>query len=168
MKQLHRAAGQVSVSAFLMLALAQAWAQGPAAVPGRFTPSTDGQEVLDTKTNLLWRRCVEGMKWDGKTCTGKPTALTLTVAKKHVGAVSKADNKAWRIPNRDELVGLIVKPQKKPLIDAAAFPNTPSTVYWALRPGYTDNLNAWMIDFGNGHVYGSSGSKHNLRLVRSN
>jgi hypothetical protein len=158
-------AAALSLAAVATTAHAQATAT--TASSARFTISANGQEVLDTSTKLWWRRCTEGMKWDGKTCVGKPVKLTLALAKQQAAATGKAEGKAWRIPSREELTGLIVKPQKKPLIDKNAFPNTPSAVFFALRPGFDDNLNAWIVDFGNGHVFGSTGSKYLVRLVRN-
>ena len=37
--------------------------------------SADGTYVTDERLKLIWARCVEGMAWDGKTCTGKPLML---------------------------------------------------------------------------------------------
>jgi hypothetical protein len=131
----------------------------------RFVPSADGQEVLDTQTSLVWRRCVEGMKWDGKTCTGKPLKLKFGLAKQHASK-EKATTAAWRIPTREELGTLVVKQKAKPLVDGEAFPNQPKVLYWARRKGFDDNLNAWTLDFGNGKAYGDGGNKHGVRLVR--
>ena len=134
----------------------------------RFTVSADGQEVLDGTTNLLWRRCAEGMKWDGKACSGKAAQFDFAGAKKLAAAAGEA-SKAWRVPTKDELRGIVVKSKKKPMIDVAAFPDTPATMFWSTRPGFNDNLNAWLVHFGNGRVYGNSGQgKFNLRLVRAN
>ncbi|WP_374354753.1 DUF1566 domain-containing protein [Chitinimonas sp.] len=135
----------------------------------RYTVSADGQEVLDSKTNLQWRRCAEGMSWDGKTCTGKATKYKLGDAKAHAAEQAKAAGKGWRVPNKDELAALVDKSKKKPAIDTNAFPNTPADLFWALRPGFDDNLNAWLISFANGKVYGNSGEKKiAVRLVRTN
>jgi hypothetical protein len=68
----------------------------------RYTVS--GDEVTDTVTGLVWKRCVEGLS--GATCTGtaKPSsykeaqALAAEAAKKGV---------PWRLPSRTELAGLI-------------------------------------------------------------
>ncbi len=148
---------------------ASAAAPAAAAATGRFTVSADGQEVLDTKTNLAWRRCAEGMQWDGKICKGKPIKLKFVGAKDQAANAAKASGKGWRVPTKDELLGIIVKQKKKPMVDGAAFPNTPSTPFWSLREGFNDNLNSWAVNFGNGHVYGNSGlGKLHLRLVRSN
>ena len=142
----------------------------PARAEERFTVSADGTEVLDTTTNLLWQRCAEGTKWDGKACTGKPALLKYGAAKESAAAVEKASGKPWRIPTKDELKGIVVKvKKKKPTIDVAAFPNTPPTLFWASREGFKDDLNAWLVSFGNGRVYGNTGErKFPLRLVRPN
>jgi len=133
----------------------------------RYTVSADGQEVLDTQTNLVWRRCAEGTQWDGKACKGKPTKFKFAASKVAAEKVAKATDKAWRVPTKDELGGLVVKSKKKPRIDATAFPNTPAALFLSSRPGYEDGLNAWLVHFGNGRAYGYTGQgKFHLRLVR--
>src|SRR3569832_197554 len=137
-----------------------------AAAQDRFIPSADGQEVLDTKTNLVWRRCVEGQAWDGKACKGKVVKYKFGDAKKLADGVTPASGKAWRVPTKDELSSIVIKQKKKPMTDVAAFPNAPTGLLWAKRPGYEDNLNGWMIDFGNGKGFGGAGAKEAVRLVR--
>jgi len=154
---------QIGALLMLMIGASQTQAQN------RFTVSADGQEVLDSTTNLSWRRCAEGMQWDGKACGGKPTNFKLAGAREDAAAAGKAGSKAWRLPTKDELRGIVVKSKKKPMTDTAAFPNTPSAMFWATRPGFTDNLNAWLVHFGNGRVYGNTNAgKFYLRLVRAN
>jgi len=134
----------------------------------RFTTSSDGQEVTDTTTKLVWRRCAEGLRWDGKACSGKLKTFKYSLAKDAAEDAAKADAKAWRIPTKDELVGLLDKTaKKKPRIDVKAFPQTPSSPFWATRPGSDDDLNAWLVNFANGKVHGNTGQrKFPLRLVR--
>jgi len=131
----------------------------------RFKVSADGKEVTDTKTNLVWRRCVEGMAWDGKTCAGKAKKMTYANARKTAADAGSG----WRLATKEEMLSLVDKSlKKKPLIDQTAFPKTPSGLSWANRPEMTDNLNGWMVDFRNGHVLGNAGSKAPvLRLVRA-
>jgi len=135
----------------------------------RFTVSADGQEVLDTTTQLTWRRCPEGQQWSGTTCSGKLAKFSYAGAKKQAAGAAKADGKGWRVPARNELVALIDKnAPKKPKIDRTAFPATPTTPFWASRPGTDDNLNAWLVSFGSGKVTGNAGqAKFALRLVRA-
>lgn len=130
---------------------------------GRYTVSADGQEVTDTTTKLTWRRCAEGLKWDGKTCAGKLLKVKYVGAK----AATRSAGKDWRLPSREELVGLVDMKQKKPRIDKTAFPGTPSAPFWATKAGADDNLNAWLVSFANGHVRANLGqAKFPLRLVR--
>lgn len=147
------------LAALSLLALATASSQAQ----GRFTASADGQEVTDTAAKLTWRRCAEGLKWDGKTCTGKLAKFSYADAK--AAAASAQD---WRIPSREELVGLVDMTRKKPRIDPLAFPGTPSLPFWATKQGSNDNLNAWLVSFANGKVRGNLGeAKFPLRLVRA-
>ena len=149
---------QVSLVAASLLALA---ATVPAQAQSRFTVSADGQEVTDSNTKLVWKRCVEGMKWDGKTCAGKPAKLTLAAAKD----MTKAGG--WRIPNKDELAGLLDKQGKKMVLDKTSFPAAPARLYWGIRPESTDNLNHWLVDMGNGHAFGNTrAGKNYVRLVK--
>jgi hypothetical protein len=135
---------------------------------GRFVVSADGQEVTDSTTHLTWRRCAEGMRWDGKACSGKIAKYTYAAAKQAADA-AKSGDKAWRIPTRDELVALVDRSaKKKPRYDATAFPKAANGPYWASREGSDDNLNAWLVNFGTGKVRANLGqAKFPLRLVRS-
>ena len=123
---------------------------------GRFAISADGQEVTDTTTRLTWRRCAEGMRWDGKACSGKLAKFSYATAKQAAASAAKSAAKAWRIPTRDELVALVDMAKKKPRIDPQAFPQTPSAPFWASRPGSDDDLNAWLVNFANGKVHGNA------------
>jgi len=136
---------------------------------GRFTVSADGAEVTDTSTKLVWRRCIEGTHWDGKACAGKVMKFRYAEAKRHAAGLSKGGGQPWSIPTRTELASLVDRTPKKkrPLIDNAAFPQTPALQFWASRPGTDDNLNAWLVSFANGKVYGNMGeARFPLRLVR--
>ncbi len=151
------------LAAFLLMAAAA----GPVLAQSRFKPSADGSEVTDTQTQLTWKRCAEGTQWDGKACTGKAMRFDFRAAKKHAAVAGKGA--AWRLPSRDELVGLVDKAKKKkPKIDVDAFPNTPSLPFWATRAGSTDDLNAWLVNFSNGKVLGNVAErKFPVRLVRA-
>jgi hypothetical protein len=159
---LSRRLGARTAAALFALFAAVSGAQG------RFAVSADGQEVTDSGTQLVWRRCAEGMRWDGKTCSGKAATYKYPGAKQ-AAETAAAGGKAWRIPTREELVALLdKKTKKKPLIDTKAFPNTPKAAFWAIREGHDDDLNAWLVSFSSGRVSGNAGQKKfPLRLVRS-
>jgi len=154
-----------SCLALLLLAVGS---HGTVLAQGRYTVSADGQEVQDTQAKLTWRRCAEGMRWDGKACAGKASKFSYSAAQQHASAQASASTQAWRLPTKTELLSLVDKSRKKPLIDTTAFPGTPTAMFWASRPEAKDNLNAWIVNFGNGRVYGNPGSKAPyLRLVRA-
>ncbi|OYU43995.1 MAG: hypothetical protein CFE44_15325 [Burkholderiales bacterium PBB4] len=149
----------------LISSVALAFASMSAAhAEGRFVISADGQEVTDTQTKLVWQRCAVGQKWDGKTCAGKASKVTLAAAKDMAAGMTPA----WRVPTKDELTGIVDKSQKKPAIDKLSFPGTPSIIFWSTRPEASDNLAAWLVDFKTGKVLGHTHkAKYAVRLVRA-
>lgn len=151
------------IAAATLLALVAAASHGQ----GRFAVSADGQEVTDAASRLTWRRCPEGMRWDGKTCSGKLMKFNYAGAKQ-AAASARSAGKPWRVPTRDELVALMDRDaKKKPKIDGEAFPKTPNSPFWASREGSDDDLNAWLVNFGSGKVRANLGqAKFPLRLVR--
>lgn len=125
---------------------------------GPYLIAATGQEVTDSRTGLVWRRCVEGMTWDGTTCTGSPFfgmwqhALQLSVAEAH------RTGQAWRLPNVKELASLVdrsataLSPEAM-AIDPVAFPATPNFQAWSSSPWATDAFYAWSVHFYYGSVY---------------
>ena len=99
----------------------------------RFTVSSDGQEVTDNKSGLIWRRCAEGMVFRQRTCTG--SALYLN----HPEALARAKSEAgttggWRLPAMRELSGLVSvrdADTNAAAIDPVAFPATPLARFWS-------------------------------------
>jgi hypothetical protein len=149
---------------FLALAFSGLTFFSAAHAQGRFVVSADGQEVTDTQFKLIWQRCAIGQKWDGKTCAGKAAKVTLADAKTKAGAMTPA----WRVPTKDELKGLVDTSAKKPAIDKSAFPGTPASLFWAIKPEATDTLGAWVVDFRSGKVFGNTyKAKYLVRFVRS-
>jgi len=104
------------------------------AQPPRYTASADGQEVTDSQTGLIWRRCAEGMNWDGSTCAGAATPFTHEAALQRATAQAASSGKAWRLPNVKELSSIVDKSRSYPAIDPTAFPATPSSLFGRPRP----------------------------------
>jgi hypothetical protein len=140
-----------------------------AALSNQFTVSADGQEVTDTTKGLIWRRCTEGMSWNGTTCTG--TALTLN----HENALARARDEAqassiaWRLPNIKELHSLVDRSRANPAIESLAFPNTLSQDYWSSTPWPSPLLSPFQsvygVNFASG-ITSNSDSRSSLRAVR--
>jgi hypothetical protein len=104
----------------------------------RYTDNGDGT-VTDVVTGLMWKRCVEGMTWNGATCTGDVN-VNFTWA----GAIGRAASVAaagfaghtdWRLPNQKELLSLVEWACQHPAINPTAFPATPDEEYWTSTPG---------------------------------
>lgn len=129
----------------------------------RYSYSTDGLEVTDSKTGLTWQRCSAGQIWAASTCTGTATTYT------HEGALSYAKTKTgWRLPNVKELHSITDKTRNSPAIDVTAFPSTLSNWYWSASPFSGISILAWSVDFNYGEVHSGYGrlESHQVRLVR--
>lgn len=73
-----------------------------AAVPAPAASSpwqAEGELLIDTRHGLRWRRCLEGQRWDGKTCRGE--ALQLSLAEAQLRA--RQAGAGWRLPRLKEL-----------------------------------------------------------------
>jgi hypothetical protein len=114
--------------------------------------SKDGTEVFDTQTGLTWRRCVEGMKWDGKTCSGYPFGGMLVESLQRAANEARLTGKNWRLPNIKELGSLIDTTQPNLAIDLNALPETPNDQMWYSSPYALDAFFGWAVHF----YYGSS------------
>ncbi len=111
---------------------------GAALAQERFAVSADGQEVTDSRTGLIWKRCAEGMVFKGKTCTGQASVFSHTEA----SARAKAAGGQWRLPVLKELSSIVAPREAeegKAAINPAAFPGTPTLRFWTASstgPGY--------------------------------
>lgn len=130
----------------LFLAAASVQSQTPA----RYIYSTAGDEVTDSNTGLIWRRCSEGQTWSGGTCTGTAAAYGHEQALIQVRVQS--GTAGWRLPNVKELTSIADKTRTSPTIDPTAFPETPSAWYWSSTPYVGDSSFAWFVNFVNGTV----------------
>jgi hypothetical protein len=107
----------------------------------RFALSADGQEVTDSRTGLIWRRCAEGMVFKGKTCTGQALYLNHPDASARAKAASTPEAE-WRMPILKELSSIVSAreaEENKAAIDPNAFPATPVARFWtssSTGPGY--------------------------------
>ena len=115
----------------LLTAAVQAAMPIPADAPG-LVLADHGAQILDPYTGLAWSRCVEGMHWNGKTCTGQPVhvsqakALALAVARKGV------DGFAWRLPRVTDLQRLATRMGAGAGLDPVLFPAAPAENHWAM------------------------------------
>jgi len=133
-----------------------------------YTISTDGSEVTDQKTGLIWRRCSEGMSWNGTTCAGTASTYTHEAALQRAAAQASSTGVAWRLPNIKELTSIADKSRSNPAIDTTAFPATPANWFWSASPDVGGSNYAWFVYFYYGGVDGNGrDSSYYVRLVRA-
>ena len=129
--------------------------------------------VTDKKTNLMWKRCLEGMS--GSSCTGSSfyghweQALQLSDS-------SYAGYNDWRVPNIKELQSIVEEQYHSPALNTAIFPSgaylgSHPRKTWSSSPGGISN-HALGVSFEFGLI--KSYPRHNpqisglnVRLVRS-
>lgn len=115
---------------------------------------TDDQEVIDNTTGLIWRRCAEGMQWDGSTCLGTASGYMFQEALQQADLVKYNSGKNWRLPNLKELASLVdTNTNNGMVIDGVAFPGTLNDHYWTSSSYSTDAFFAWVVNFFYGSVY---------------
>ncbi|QNP60007.1 DUF1566 domain-containing protein [Paenacidovorax monticola] len=132
----------------LLAAATTAAAQGPSPTQPHLVPSDDGAYVIDTLAKIAWPRCVEGMHWTGKTCTGTAQLFTHAQAQALATARWKAEGVAWRLPRVNELRRLVDKSTQPPALNPRLFPRAPAEWHWTA----TANVNTSTV---NPYAYGN-------------
>lgn len=127
----------------------------------RYAYNAVGDEVTDTVTGLIWRRCAEGMSWSSATCTGTATDFNWEAALAHA-----ATQTGWRLPNFKELKSLVEYACVNQAINQTVFPAT-LTYAWSASPYAANAASAWYVNFndGDGYWYGKD-YYLSVRLVR--
>ena len=126
--------------------------------------------ITDSKTGLMWKKCLEGVTGDN--CEkNSPSTFTWQKALEHPGTVNGGDGFAghtdWRFPTIRELRSIVEQQCYRPAINTIRFPNTPNSIVWAktLYAGHSEY--AWCVNFGNGRVDADvRGVNSAVRLVR--
>ena len=145
-----------SLSALLVL-MGPVNAQTPA--PAQPAPSADGTYVIDPRSKLAWPRCVEGMAWNGQTCTGQPRLMTHGEAMALATARFKAEGVAWRLPRLTELRRWAGNEQGRTL-----FPGDPQDWTWT-STSRVDTTQSSAYNYDN-IARGSTGTQDRLGVLQ--
>ncbi len=141
--------------------------------------ATDWACTQDNKTGLMWEVKTDdsGLRDMAKKYTNYTPDYD---PNKLYGAETNADGfvvdvnsqglcgaSDWRLPTKDELLGIVKKGVTNPSIDTTYFPNTQNYSFWSSSPvaGYSNY--AWFVGFSNGYSgsYDKNGNG-SVRLVR--
>ncbi len=122
----------------------------------RYQKVEDKGIVIDRKLGLIWEDSMAAKSsskdWDG--------------AKKYCQDLTLAGKDDWRLPNYDELIGIVNYKKQIPVI-SSAFKNVSPTYYWSSEIVHSNNSLAWTINlkYGNSHYYPQT-RKDSVRCVR--
>ncbi len=103
---------------------------------------------------------------NGGNCVGSSCDTQAYAAAVNASGLCGASD--WRVPTRQELIGLLNNGRRQPAIDIALFANTPSLPYWTASPLARDGSQSWVVLFSDGSVsVEPSAAGHRVRLVRT-
>ncbi|MEI2387550.1 DUF1566 domain-containing protein [Breoghania sp. JC706] len=114
-----------------------------------------GDEAIDQKHGLTWKRCAIGMRWapQEKRCLGDPLGLGLNEALEY----ARKEGNGWRVPTGEELGTLLVDTCEGPKIDSTVFPDVAASdfgegaAFWTSTEAMVPNA-FYFFDFTNGYV----------------
>lgn len=150
-------------------------------------------EVREAGSSLVWARCVEGMRWSGHHCLGRPLLLSRTEAMQRATERQRESGLAWRLPTAKELQRLVKLNRQTEGLDPKLFPDAPLGWHWSATTrtnGQSVNayrydniargvsgesvnrlsfLQGWAVDLGTGEMNGEVAKKSEMpvRLVRN-
>jgi hypothetical protein len=138
----------------LLCSFAPALTAGAETPPGRYTVTSG--TVVDTRTNLTWQRNLDAGSY------------THAAAITYCANLVLASFSDWRLPLISELLTLVDPTRSSPAIDTAAFPSTPSDLFWASSLSVVSAGDAWDVNFtGGGSGFSNTGSNmYRVRCVR--
>jgi len=103
----------------------------------RFTMLDD--EVVDSRTGLVWQRCLGGQVWNAET-----TNCDMTATSKNWKEALESAPEGWRLPNIKELMSLVEHSCAFPALNTTVFPMTDEAVTegYAIQWSSTANKNS--------------------------
>lgn len=139
-----------------------AWAEWR--MPNPVATGLPNAASYDTSSPGIVRDQVTGLEWQRDI---HPDSYTWADAQAHCASLQLGGARPWRLPSRIELVSIIDFSSSNPAIDAAAFPATPASYFWASSRVALAGCWAWSVNFGNGGTsYAEASYAQRVRCVR--
>lgn len=138
-----------------------------------------GGEAYDKQTKLTWKRCPEGMRWNGSGCSGTAEEYSWHDAVKRF----PVGGNEWRLPNADELASIragnndnsdhskMAGPVNSgcfwPAINRNVFVDATSAGFLSSSIYVPNSAGAWFVNFGLGNTHWvDKVDTFHVRLVR--
>ncbi len=127
---------------------------------GHLKAGAQAGTVVDSKTKLMWKKCLEGLS--GDTCgTGTVSTFDWNGALSRPSTVNStgfAGYSDWRLPNIKELQSIVEEQCYSPAVNATMFPNVSATSQvWSSSP-YSESTGSSPIYWKSYAVNFASGS----------
>jgi len=132
---------------------------------------SDGAEVLDKATGLVWQRCVLGKTWDRSTnqCSGSARHVGWMVASALEADADKPvkAGEKWRLPSYIELLSLVDMSCSHPAVNSKWFPEKDIQFLWSGTTYAPLGDYAWGLKYMRGEItYDNKVEEFQVRLVR--
>jgi hypothetical protein len=101
-----------------------------ASAPAGALLQADGAIVRQPSARLVWARCVEGMRWDGRQCIGAARRVDLAGAQQLAAERRRTEGGDWRLPRVPELQRLASFARRQPAQARVLFPAAPGEPLW--------------------------------------
>lgn len=134
-----------------------------------FTDHGNGT-MTHIRTNLMWKKCLEGRTYSGGTCTGTTRTYTWPVALRRAVSDTTGGYSDWRLPSRIELLSIVETACSTPTINTFRFPFIPgSGQFWtSTHTGPNTPDSVWSVRFSNGaSLFATKGTPTYVLLVRA-
>lgn len=127
----------------------------------------NGDEVIDTRTQLVWKHCTLGRT--GSNCeSGMANTYTWQQALQEAYTDPASDDPQWRLPNLKELQSIREQRCAGPSVNLGVFPETEQAGYWTASHSARNGTDAWAVNFRFGssnHL--SKTNTYHIRQVRN-
>ena len=139
----------------------------PASNPDFIYVEHSNGTVTDTRTDLMWKRCAEGLEGPG-CLSGSAQSFNWAAAHNQAASSVFANYGDWRLPNVKELGSLVEECRFNPAINDTVFPNSPAigACFWSSSPYFVSNLGLVVCLYEGSSLWTIRNEVHHVRLVR--